>query len=121
MNNRFYRSFAILVLASATLSTLHADVTTRYKTEMTMNPALQALAKGADLPAPQETSFRLKGGKGFSSSMGITSIVDLSTKEITVLDAATMGYAKMPSEQFVDQAARAMPEYRPGRAPALQP
>ncbi len=86
--------FAILLLASVTL---HADVTARYNTEMTMNPALQALAKGADLPAPQETALRLKGGKGFSSSMGITSIVDLTTKEITVLDAATMRYAKMPS------------------------
>ena len=119
MNTRRYRPFPILVLASATLSTLHADVTTRYKTEMTMNPALQALAKGVNLPAPQETALRLKGGKGFSSSMGITSIVDLSTKEITVLDAATMRYAKMPSEQFVDQAARAMPEIPAGARAAI--
>jgi hypothetical protein len=42
--------------------------------------------------------------------MGFTSIVDLSTKEITVLDAATTRYAKMTSEQFADEAARAIPE-----------
>jgi hypothetical protein len=114
MNPRLYRSFAILVLASAALSTLRADVTTRYETRMMMNPAIAALAAGAmkaaDLGAPQETSLRLKGGKGFASSMGFTSIVDLSTKEITVLDAATTRYAKMTSEQFVDEAARAVPE-----------
>lgn len=114
MDTRFYRSFAILVLASITLSLLRADVTTRYKTEITMNPALSALVagamKGADLAAPQETALRLKGGKGFSSSMGFVSIIDFPSKEITVLDAAGMRYAKMPLEQFVDEAARAMPE-----------
>ncbi len=114
MNPSFYRSFAMLVLASAALSTLHADVTTRYETRMTMNPALSALAAGAmkaaDLGARQETSLRLKGGKGFASSMGVTSIVDVATKEMIVLDAATMRYAKMTSEQFADEAARAMPQ-----------
>jgi hypothetical protein len=123
MNTRFCRSFAILVLAPVTISTLYADVTTRFKTETTMNPALQALAAGAmkeaGLAAPQETAFRLKGGKGFSSSMGITSIVDLTTKEMTVLDAATMRYAKMTSEQFVDEAARAMPQMPAGASAAI--
>jgi hypothetical protein len=123
MSTRFCRRFAILVLAPVTLSTLYADVTTRYKTEMTIKPALQALAagamKGVDLVVPQETAFRLKGGKGFSSSMGFTSIVDLTTKEITVLDAATMRYAKMPSEQFVDEAARAMPQMPAGASAAM--
>jgi hypothetical protein len=123
MKIRFHRSFAILVLASATLSTLLADVTARYETRMTMNPALAALAaglvKGADLGAPQETSLRLKGGKGFASSMGFTSTVDLSTKEITVLDAATTRYAKMTSEQFAHEAARAMPEMPAGARAAM--
>jgi hypothetical protein len=123
LNTRFCRSFAILVLAPVTLSTLYADVTTRFKIETTMNPALQALAPGAmkeeGLAAPQETAFRLKGGKGFSSSMGITSIVDLTTKETTVLDVATMRYAKMTSEQFADEAARAMPEMPAGARAAI--
>ncbi len=116
MNTRFCRSFAILALASVTL---YADVTTRYKTEVTINPALQALAKGVDLPAPPETEFRLKGGKGFSSSMGFTSIVDLTTKQMTVLDAATMRYAKTTSEQFMDEAARALPEIPAGARAAM--
>jgi hypothetical protein len=114
MDTRFYRSFAILVLASISPSLLQADVTTRYKTEITMNFALSALAagamKGADLAAPQETALRLKGGKGFSSSMGFVSIIDFPSKEITVLDAAGMRYAKMTLDEFVAETARAMPE-----------
>ncbi len=107
-------SFAILVLASAIVSTLRADVTTRYKTEITMNPAIAAMAagamKGVDLAAPQETGLRLKNGKGFSSTSGFSSIIDFPTKELTVLDPATMRYAKMTSEQFLDEAAKAIPE-----------
>jgi hypothetical protein len=123
MNTRFCRSFAILVLAPVTISTLYADVTTRFKTETTMNPAVRALAPSAmkeeGLAAPQETAFRLKGGKGFSSSMGITSIVDLTTKDMTVLDGATMRYAKMTSEQFIDEAAQAMPQMPAGASAAI--
>jgi len=114
MHTRSHRWFAILVLASAIVSTLHADVTTRYKTEVTINPALSAIAagarKGADLAAPQETGLRLKNGKGFSSSLGISSIIDFPNKELTVLDPATQRYAKMTSEQFFDEASRAIPE-----------
>ena len=43
MDTRFHRSSAILVLTSLTLSALYADVTARYKTDMTMNPAVSAL------------------------------------------------------------------------------
>ncbi|HTC33228.1 MAG TPA: hypothetical protein VK724_07645 [Bryobacteraceae bacterium] len=108
------RSFAILVLVLPTLSTLRADVTTRYKTEITLNPALSAMAagamKGTDLTAPQETALRLKNGKAFSSSSGFSSILDFPTKALIVLDPATMRYAKMTSEQFFDQAALTIPE-----------
>lgn len=114
MTARFYRLFEILVLASLTLSVLYGDVTARYKTEMTMNPALSALAagatKGADLAAPQEMTLRLKGGKEISSTAGFTSILDLPSKEMIVLDPATMRYAKMTYAQFVDEAAVPMPE-----------
>lgn len=107
-------SFAILVLASFSLSTLDADVTARYKTEITINPATAAMTagavKGAELAAPQETGIRLKNGKGFSSSSGFSSIIDFPAKELTVLDHATMRYAKMTSAQFVEEAAKAIPE-----------
>ncbi len=108
------RSFAILVLALSTLSTVSADVTTRYKTEITINPAISAMVagamKGANLGDPQETALRLKNGKGFSSSSGFSSILDFPTKELIVLDPVGMRYAKMSSAQFVDEAAKAIPE-----------
>jgi hypothetical protein len=82
--------------------------------EITINPALSALVagamKGADLTAPEETIFHLKDGKGFSSYMGISSIVDFATKKMTILDPATMRYATFTSDQLVDETARAMPQ-----------
>jgi hypothetical protein len=91
-----------------TLSVVRADVTLRYKMEVKTNAALPArMAAGA---MSQESLLRLKGGKGFSAAMGVDSIVDFTTKEITILDTATKRYAKMTSDQFAQEMARAMPE-----------
>jgi hypothetical protein len=114
MNTRFERWFAIQILALVTCFALRADVTARYKADVTMNPALSALAAGAmqgvQSALPQDTGFRLKNGKGVSSVNGFTTIVDYSAKEATIIDTATMRYAKMTYQQFVDEAAKAMPE-----------
>lgn len=118
MNTRFQRSFAIRILAlltcSLSCSIMRADVTARYKTEITMNPAVAALAAGAmqgvQAAVPLETGFRLKNGKGVSSANGFTTTVDYSTKEVTIMDAATMRYAKMAYQQFVDETFKAIPE-----------
>ena len=103
-----FRAFASVFLMSLTLSVVHADVTLRYKMEVKANPALPAQMAARALP--QESLLRLKGGKGFSSSMGFNSIIDFATKEITLLDTATKRYAKMTSDQFAEEMARAMPE-----------
>ena len=114
MTIRFYHSFAILALASLTLPALRADVTARYKAEVTMNPSLSALAagamKGPELLAPQETAIRFKGTKGLSSLMGFASIVDSSNGEVTILDPAGMRFATTTLDQYRDEAARLMPE-----------
>lgn len=114
MTTRRYRRFAILLLASIALPALDADVTTRYKTEITVNPAMSALtagaARGANWSAPQEMTFRLKGVKGFSSSLGVQSIIDFGTKEMTILDPSSRQYAKMTHEQFFDELVKATPQ-----------
>jgi hypothetical protein len=114
MNTRFPRSLAIQILALLTCSALRADVTARYKTEITTNPALSALSAGAtqgiQAALPQETGFRLKNGKAVSSMYGFTTILDYSSKEMTIVDASMMRYAKMTYQQFLDEAAKAVPE-----------
>ena len=103
-----FRAFASVFLMSLTLSVVHADVTLRYKMEVKANPALPAQMAARALP--QESLLRLKGGKGFSSSMGFNSIVDFATKETTILDTATKRYAKLTYDQFAQEMARAMPD-----------
>jgi len=122
MTTRLYRWFVIL-LASIALPALDADVTTRYNTEITINPAVSALAasakKGANWSAPQEMTLRLKGVKGFSSAMGVESIIDFGTKEMTILDPSSMRYAKMTSEQFADELVKALPQMSAATSAAL--
>ena len=111
------RTFASIFPLALTLSVAHADVTLRYKMEIKTNSALPAQIARV---MPQETVLRLKGGKGFSSSMGFNSIIDFTTREITLLDTAGKRYAKMPYDQYGEEVARAMPEM-PAAARAAMP
>ena len=112
-----FRTFASIFPLALTLSVAHADVTLRYKMEFKTNSALPAQIARV---MPQETVLRLKGGKGFSSSMGFNSIIDFTTREITLLDTAGKRYAKMPYDQYGEEVARAMPEM-PAEARAAMP
>ncbi len=103
-----FRAFAFAFLLPLTLPVVRADVTLRYKMEVKANPGLPAQRAVGTLP--QETVLRVKGGKGFSTFMGYTSIVDFAAKQITLLDTATKRYAKLTSDQFGDEMAHAMPE-----------
>ena len=97
---RRFHSLAFVFLMPFTLSVLPADVTLRYKMDLKMNPALpaamvEAAMKGMDSAVSQEHVLRFKDGRGFSTSMGYASITDFTTKEITILDAAGMRYARL--------------------------
>ena len=120
-----FRAFAFVFLMPLALSVVRADVTLRYKMEVKTNPALPAqmaagAGKGMAASMPAETVLRLKGGKGFSTWMGFSSIVDFSTKEITILDTAGKRYAKTTSDQFGEEMGRAMPEMPATARAAMQ-
>jgi hypothetical protein len=112
-----FRALASIFPLALTLSVAHADVTIRYKMEIKTNSALPAQMARV---MPQETVLRLKGGKGFSTSMGFNSIIDFTTKEITLLDTAGKRYAKLPYDQYGEEMSRAMPEM-PAEARAAMP
>ncbi|HEV3200792.1 MAG TPA: energy transducer TonB [Bryobacteraceae bacterium] len=108
-------NLASLFLMPLTLSVLHADVTLRYKTDVTLNPALpaamaEAATKGIDSAISREHVLRFKEGKGFSTSLGYDSITDFTTKEITFVDTAGKRYAKLKSDQVGQEMAGAIPE-----------
>jgi hypothetical protein len=100
---------------------LRADVTMTYKTEVKLNPSLpQELAsqalKGMGGALGTDSTTRLKGSKGFSSSGSMTSIVDFEKKEITLIDPAGKRYATLPAAGWAGEFAKAMP----GMPPAAQ-
>ena len=105
---------ALISLAMLAIPALDADVTLRYKTEVSFNPALppqmaQAMP-GMEAALPKESSVQLKNGKGHSSSGANVSICDFSKQEMTLLDNEGKRYATLPFAQFADAFAGAMPE-----------
>jgi len=105
---------ALISLAMLAIPALDADVTLRYKTEVSFNPALppqmaQAMP-GMEAVLPKESSVQLRNGKGFSSSGANVSMCDFSKQEMTLLDNEGKRYATLPFAQFGDAFAGAMPE-----------
>jgi hypothetical protein len=112
MRQNFHLRAAVAVVTLAGLPAL-ADVTLRYKSEIKMNPtvpaamAQQAAAGIASLP--KDTTLQWKGGKGFSSVNGMTSIYDFAKKEITLIDTEGKRYATLAAADFADHMTAAMP------------
>jgi hypothetical protein len=121
MRPNFCFRAATAVLAFATVPAF-ADVTLRYKSDVKMNPTIpaamaqQATAGMAGLPL--DSTLQLKGGKGFSTFNGFTSIYDFTKQEITLLDSSGKQYATLPAADFGAQMMAAMPEM-PAQAKAM--
>src|SRR4051794_35641607 len=101
MSRRFRSSGCTAIFLMVSSSTLCADVTLRYKTEIKMNPALPTqfadmAIKGMGGFLPSEHSLLFKGGKTYSSQGPITSIADFNKQEIVLLDIAGKHYATLP-------------------------
>src|SRR5215831_6587459 len=105
------------VLASPTpllpMALLNADVTLKYKSEVKWNPTLPPMFQQAtqrmNRVLPPESLMQLKGGKGLSSAMGITFIVDFTKQEITLMDKEGKQYATVPAATMADEITAAMP------------
>jgi hypothetical protein len=106
------------VLASLTpllpMAVLNADVTLKYKSEVKLNPTLppaiaQQATQGFNRALPPESILQIKGGKGLSSAMGITAIVDFAKQEITLVDKEGKRYATVPAAKIADEMTVAMP------------
>jgi hypothetical protein len=92
---------------------LSADVTLRYRLDYKVNSSLppavaQALTTQKIIPAGM--TILIKGGKSRSVISGLTSIADSSAQTITLLDPAARHFATVPTSQFADALAGAMPK-----------
>lgn len=91
----------------------HADVSTRFKTTIEINPSLppqlaQAFTKGMALSVPAEIVGRFRNGKEYCTSAIVDSIFDFSKKEVTLIDRQGKNYATVPFEQFGEEIRRAI-------------
>ncbi len=105
----------LIWLTLAALPALHADVTLRYKTEVTIDPNMPAqfadqMRKALDSSLPKSQSQQLKDGKLNSDSGKFSSISDFNKREITLIDSVTKRYSTIPAEEYADDLVKAMPE-----------
>jgi len=91
-----------LALALSAAPALRADVTVRYRSDMTG----AALPSGMDL----SSSVHIKGNKVLAIASGMTMIIDAAKQEITLIDAAHKTYATIPASQYAKRVAGAMPQ-----------
>ena len=109
------RLTSLCFAAALSLAALHADVTLRYKTNVQMNSSLppqmtEMATKGFMNGAmPMDTALQFKGGKGYTNAAMMTSIVDFTKQEITLIDKDGKRFATVPAKDFAEQMMSAMP------------
>ncbi len=113
----------LICLALLAVPALRADVTLRYETKTTFNPALppqitEAMMKGMNVALPDMFTHQFRNGKIFYTQGKTNLIVNVAKKEITLLDHAGKRCATVPAAQYGDEVARAMPAV-PDQAKAL--
>jgi len=110
-----------IIIAISIVAPLNADVTIRYKTDVTFNSSLPAaITDQAKQNMPRsDTAIRVKGRKGSTEIFGYMSLVDTEKQTITVIDPKGQRYATAPVDQFKDAVARAMPAIPPQAAATM--
>lgn len=108
-------TLAVVSLALFGWTSLQADVTLRFKTEVKLNPGLpeQIVGPASKVMAasmPPESSLRFRNGKGFTDAGIYTSICDFAKQMVTLLDGKGKRYATVPAAQLVDEMVKAMPQ-----------
>jgi hypothetical protein len=115
MHRPFRHSRYVLpLLPLLPMALLNADVTLKYKSEVKWNPTLpptiaQQATQGMNRVLPPDSLMQFKGGKGLSSAMGFTAIVDFTKQEITLVDKEGKRYATVPAAKVADEITAAMP------------
>jgi hypothetical protein len=84
---------------------LRADVTIRYENDFKVASFLPSGAMPFGSSMPQLSLMRLKGNKAYANLGTFTSIVDVATQEITMIDADHKRFAKAPFQDYVDRMA----------------
>src|SRR5436190_3680177 len=100
---------ALVVVALAPL--LRGDATLHYHTEVSTAAAVPGLPAGGgpDLAGIRDMVVRIKGNKAYSTQGNMTSIMDLTTQEMTLIDTVHKRFAKVSASQYAEQVKAAIP------------
>jgi hypothetical protein len=95
------RRFAGFLLLFA--PSMWGDVTVHYHTDIHTSAIIPAAALEQALGGLRDMDIRIKGNKAYSSQGILTSIVDLTTQEVILVDPAHKRFATVPSAQYGQQ------------------
>lgn len=98
MTLRRYSGFLLLFAPS-----MWGDVTVHYHTDIHTSAIIPAAALEQALGGLRDMDIRIKGNKAYSSQGILTSIVDLTTQEVILVDPAHKRFATVPSAQYGQQ------------------
>jgi hypothetical protein len=108
---RLFRSYPGFVLLLGSLAPLmRADATIRYHTDAQATGAIGvAVPVDQMLGGMRDMVIQIKGNKAHSSQGKLTSIMDLKTQDLTLIDASNKRFATVPASQYAEQTKKALP------------
>ena len=107
MQNFRFVGLAFLLASLAPLT--RADATLRYHTDIQTAALIPAAALDQTLGGMRDMVVRIKGNKASSSLGKLTSIVDLMTQEMILVNTENMRFATTNVDQYGQQAKTALP------------
>ncbi len=108
MISAFRCSCAAAILTAALSPSLLADATVKYHTEIKSTQGAVALPLQA-LSGLRDMVIRIKGNKASSSQGTLTSILDLTTQEMTLVDTTHKRFASAPASKYTERIKGAVP------------
>ncbi len=108
---RLFRRCAGFVFLLAPLTpSVRADATLRYHTDIQTAGGIGIpVQANAALGGLRDMVVQVKGNNARSSQGNITSIMNLMTQELTLVDAANKRFASVPASQYAERAKAAIP------------
>ncbi|MBZ5606936.1 MAG: hypothetical protein LAP38_01650 [Acidobacteriia bacterium] len=99
---------------------LRADVTVRYKNDFQSASFLPAGAMPSKSSVPQLSVMRLKGSKAYADLGAFSSVIDVGSGEITLIDADHKKFAKAPFKDYENRVEEALAAIKPVLSPEAQ-
>lgn len=109
MMGAFLRCAGCALVLARIVPPMRADGTVRYHTDIQTTPLVPAAALEQALGGIRDIVIRIKGNKAYSSQGNFTSITDLMTQDMILVDPAHKRFATVPSGQYAQQLKDAVP------------